>query len=69
MTETKWLSEEELRGHKWFVQRPKVLDEILKSIPKKMYLFPLILFTFLILFFSVYFDGALDKATTRRWEG
>lgn len=33
MTETRWFSEKELREHKWFVERPNVLDAILKFLP------------------------------------
>jgi 8-oxo-dGTP pyrophosphatase MutT (NUDIX family) len=35
MTETKWFTDPEIRGHKWFVERPKVLDVALKLLHKE----------------------------------
>eukprot|EP00026_Physarum_polycephalum_P010306 Phypoly_transcript_10464.p1 GENE.Phypoly_transcript_10464~~Phypoly_transcript_10464.p1 ORF type:complete len:187 (+),score=31.95 Phypoly_transcript_10464:527-1087(+) len=35
MTETRWFTVHELREHKWFVQRPNVLDEILKELSEE----------------------------------
>jgi hypothetical protein len=57
MTETKWLSESELRSHKWFVQRPRVLDEIIKYCLQNiifLFFYLFIIYLFILYLFFIY---------------